>query len=353
MEDLIESIVQDVNQGSEPVPVEQRQPEQDAPIDIMNEPETPEPAKPEDFLKTHFPDLESVDQLKEQTTMAKTLKEENEKMKTELEKIKSSLKGFDVGVDPKYLRFQKLEKENPNLAKMYRNLIFSDEGEDGGFKGSEKILRYAMIMDDPDLADSPTVLKIKMREKYPILFEEDADPDSDEYTEGMELVKHDAKKAKQRIMSEFDKIDVPVAETPEAKKERVEKILKSWDGFDFKNKELTTVKVSLDGDSPEPFMDIEIPEGERTTYLKAAMQYMIDNGLEKSKDSVEQIQKYINGLWIGGNLAKYNRMVAENAKQMTEREWRKYLHNPKQIKQPDTSSKPSSKDDFISGLLSD
>lgn len=348
MEDLIESIVDERN--AEAQKPEEQQPdllanmlggEQSQPQQVETE-SKPAP-KGEDYFKTYFPDYESVDQVKEKITKASELEAETAKLKEELDKVRSSLKGFDAGLDPKYLRLQKIEKENPALAPIYKRMML-------GEIDNKELLRMSLVMEDPDLAEDKEMLDMRLEEKYPVLFDDDADPDSDEYQKAMKKLNYDAKKAEQRLKAEFEKIDVPMAETPEMRKEKIQKILKSWEGFDFKNKELTTVKVSLDGDSESHFMDIEIPEGERTTYLKAAMQYMIDNGLEKSKDSVKHIQDYVRGLWIGGNLQKYNRMIAENSRKMSDREWRNYIHNPKPAKVNVSSGNRSSVDDFISSL---
>lgn len=348
MEDLIESIVDERNAEAQ----KNAEPQADPLDDVLGSmqqqpPAAPPEAKPapqkEDYFKTYFPDYESVDQVKEKITKASELEAETTKLKEELDRVKSSLKGFDAGLDPNYLRLQKIEKENPKLAPVYKRMLL-------GEIDNKELLKMSLVMDDPDLAEDKEMLDMRLEEKYPVLFDEDADPDSDEYQKAMKKLNYDAKKAEQRLKSEFEKIDVPMAETPEMRKEKVQKILKSWDGFDFKNKELTTVKVSLDGEGENHLMDIEIPEGERTTYLKAAMQYMIDNGLEKSKESVKHIQDYVRGLWIGGNLQKYNRMIAEHSRKMGDREWRSFIHNPKPVKVDVNPGTKSSVDDFISNL---
>ena len=319
----------EVEQESPPEVIENEEPSEESTKELVEKQDSTD-----DFLKTHFPDVESIDDLKAKTSSLKTLEEENKALKEEINRIKESLKGFDGGIDPNYLRLQKIDKENPNLAPIYKKMML-------GELSSKDYLEMSMIMDDPDLAQDKEMLDMAMEDKYPILFEEDSDPDSEEYKKAMKRLNYDAKKAEQRIRSEFDKIDVPVLETEEQKKEKTEKILNSWKDFNFKDKSLTTVKVSLDGEKGSyHFMDIEIPEAERNQYLKAALEYMINNGLEKGKDSVEKMQKLITGMWIGGNLEKYNRTIIERRAQMSDREWRKFIHNPKQEK---TISKPVEK----------
>lgn len=349
MTDLIEDMINETSGfGSKAetteeindVPVPQEEPQE------PQEPEPPEQqpepkAEPDDFLKTHFPDVASVDDLKAKTSSLKVLEEENKTLKDELEKVRGSLKGFDGGIDPNYMRLQKIEKENPKLAPVYKKMML-------GELSSKDYLTMSMIMDDPDLSEDKEMLDMALEDKYPVLFEEDSDPDSDEYKKAMKRLNYDAKKAEQRIRGEFDKIDVPVLETAEQRKEKAEKILGSWKDFDFKDKALTTVKVSLDGEGgSNHFMDIEVPEAERNQYLKAALQYMIENGLEKGKDSAERMQKMVTGMWIGGNLEKYNRMIIERRAQMSDRDWRKFIHNPRPEK---SISKPAEKG-LIDNLL--
>jgi hypothetical protein len=356
MDDLIQDIIDEQQQG------EQQQPEGDFLGEVISDtgkvveqpqnepaeqseqqsPEQPEKVEQPDFLSTHFPDFKSVDEVKEGLSAIDKYKEENETLRAEIEKIKGSLKGFDSGIDPNYLRLQKIEKEDPKLAQVYKQMML-------GNLSSNELLKMSLIMEDSDLAEDKEMLEMRLEDKYPVLFDEDVDPDSDEYKKAMKKVAYDAKKAEQKIKAEFEKIDVPMPETSESRKQRVEGVLKTWEGFDFKNKDLTTVKVSLDGDnSQSSFMNIEIPEKERSSYLKEAMQYMVENGLERSKDSVKELQTYVAGLWIGRNLPKYNRMIADHRAQMSEREWRERIHNPKPQK---TDVKQQQNEDFVEGFL--
>jgi hypothetical protein len=339
-------VIEDVISDAQPAEVGETVKEEGNPVDGEEQGTEPKPkpstTEPEpDFLTTYFPEFKSVDEVK---TAVDSFKEENEKLKGELEKLKGSLKGFDSGINPDYMRLQKIEKENPKIAPVYKQMLM-------GSMSNNELLKMSLVMEDPDLAEDQEMLEMRLEDKYPVLFDEDADPDSDEYKKAMKKVTYDAKKAESKIKSEFEKIDVPMPETTESRKEKVEKVLKTWDGFDFKNKELTTVKVSLDGeDSPVHFMDIDIPEKDKVPLLKEAMQYMVENGVEKSKDSVQQLQNYVAGMWIGRNLAKYNRMIIDRRAQMSEREWRERVHNPKPQKQ-NVNTQPQG--DVVMDILND
>ena len=105
----------------------------------------------------------------------------------------------------------------------------------------------------------------------------------------MKLFEYDAKKAEQMLRQEFEKIEVPKFKDNDVK-DKTNKAFETWRDFDFSNKDLTTVNVSLSGMYKEtvPFMDIEIPEKERDRYLKVV--YMIERGIENGKDSGDMLK---------------------------------------------------------------
>ena len=269
------------------------------------------------FLERNFPKEENF----------KTLEEENKRLKEDYNKLRNSMLGFEEGINPDYLRLHKIEKDNPKLASVYKRLLL-------GNLTSKEYIMMSMVMNDPDLAEDKEMLNMLLEEKYPGLFDEYSEPESKEYKKSMKLFEYDAKKAEQMLRQEFEKIEVPKFKDNDVK-DKTNKVFETWRDFDFSNKDLTTVNVSLSGDKEGetvPFMDIEIPEKERDRYLKAALVYMIERGIENGKDSGDMLKKLVTGMWIGENLNTYNRLVIEQRMRMSDREWRKFIHNPKEQK---------------------
>ena len=269
------------------------------------------------FLERNFPKEENF----------KTLEEENKRLKEDYNKLRNSMLGFEEGINPDYLRLHKIEKDNPKLASVYKRLLL-------GNLTSKEYLMMSMVMNDPDLAEDKEMLNMLLEEKYPGLFDEYSEPESKEYKKSMKLFEYDAKKAEQMLRQEFEKIEVRKFKDNDVK-DKTNKVFETWRDFDFSNKDLTTVNVSLSGDKEGetvPFMDIEIPEKERDRYLKAALVYMIERGIENGKDSGDMLKKLVTGMWIGENLNTYNRLIIEQRMRMSDREWRKFIHNPKEQK---------------------
>lgn len=271
------------------------------------------------FLDKHFSKKEEVD--------VKSLEESYKKLKGDYDKLRSNMLGFEEGINPDYYRLHLVEKDNPKLASIYKRLLLDN-------LSSKEYLMMSMVMDDPDLVDDTEMLNMLLEEKYPSVFDEFADVESADYKKSVKLFNYDAKKAEQRLRHEFSKIEVPKF-GGEDKSDRSEKVLETWRDFNFSDKSLTTVNVSLSGDKDGElvsFMDIEIPDQDRERYLKAALAYMVDRGVENVKGSGDMMKKLVSGMWIGENLNKYNRLIIEQRMRMSDREWRKFIHHPKEHK---------------------
>ena len=309
-----------------------------------------------DFLKTHFPDATSWDEVKQSRTKYKEVSEEHTKIKTEyeqtkadLEKMQRAMKGLESGVDPKYVRLQKLEKDNPVAADVYREFISNK-------MSAQKKIEAALKLEDPFLAENEKMLRIEMEDKYPIFFDTDLEEDTPEYERESLKMKRAEAAADRKLNEYFSKVEIPAIESAEQKKERIEKVFNTWKGYDFKTSDLTVVNVSLPGKegASEHFMDIEIPAQEKYVYLKAALHYILDNGLQNEPKNVSTLKKYVNALWIGNNLEKYNAAIIQQKSKMSDKELRQFIHNPGKFNQGSAGGGQgvSNAEDFIDSLPS-
>lgn len=233
-----------------------------------------------------------------------------------------------------YLKLDKLEQESPEKAEMYKKLLFGDDDH-------RAILKLKFINDNPELKSDNAAIDRFVKRKYPVLFDENADTESDEYQDALTDMKVDAISAKRALMSGFDAIEIetPKVEdkpdsqqsaSPEKEKEvSARKVAETWKAqFSRMIKEPGEIKSTFktsDGKS----VDVSIPiPGEKSSGISDSVaQFIIDNELELNDTNRGEVKSLISKLTIANNIDWYTDQVANRVRQTSDKQWVQEVSN--------------------------
>lgn len=324
---------------------EQTAPEAPEPKD---EPKPTPPEKPGFNVKEYFPEYESIDEIKEKlkgvlpNDEISALKEKATRY-DQNSKLFESLK--EAGLNQEYLRLQLLENQKSEKVGLYKKLLYGELQD-------IDLIKLDLIDKYPELKDDKEMLQFQLEEKFPQLFGEDVDIESQDYSKAQKKLQFEANQIRKRMKGEFESVALPDELNPEYRKTQIAKTVESWKpDFESHTEELTTIPVELDGG--DKFMDITIPEKERSKYLQAAVMYIADMNLPYNKASLKKVKDFVAGLYIQENLKSYNKAILDKRAEMSDAQWRKFIHNPKPS---DGSSKPKTEqtdglDKFFNELM--
>jgi hypothetical protein len=323
-------------------PGQTEQPETQEIPESQEKPEEPEVKTKEFDIKEHFPDFESIDEVKERLAKLKEMPadEDISKWKESAEKYNKHNEFIESlrnsGLNKDYLRLNALESQKSEKSEVFKKLLFGDLSD-------TDLIKLDLVSQYPELKDDKEMLEFQLEEKYPHIFGADADPESDEFQKAKKKMKFEANQVTKKLKSEFESIELPDTLNPDHKQEKMKKTIETWKGnFEEHSGELMTIDVNLD---KEKFMDIEIPKNKQKDYKNAALMFIAQNGLNYSKESLHKVKDYVKAMYIASNLPDYNKAILEKRAQMSDEQWRKFVHNPAPV---DKASKPKATkaDDF-------
>lgn len=309
-----------------------------------------------DILGEGYEDVEKV------KTLIQRAEQFTPEVENELENLRSlrddyekKTQDFQPYKNPAYYKLDKLEEEDPENLPVYRSILF-------GNPDPLELVKLQAIAENPDVfGEDEEALELFLQDRYPELYGEEAEEDSQEFKRGMTRLKVDANAAKRKFQEKIDSIEVPdpKKETEDLKEKR-EKIAGQWQNpFGELRKEFSKIPVTVyekDGKTPMELTSIEVDSKEVEPVLKQAAQFIVKGMLEPNKENVEAVKNFILSQWIQKNQTRYNTAIAEHVAKSNDSNWRKAVHNPKtskQTKPKDEGEGVSAEDGLIEQLKKD
>ncbi len=295
------------------------------------------PVDKQDYFTEHFEGYENVEIVKENLKNFKEQQTELTDLRTQKEQFANTTKELnDLKVkspyeDPNYFKLEQISKESPDDVSTYQKHIF------GGLSAIDYV-KLQFVQQNPDYKDQPEKVSRWVERKYPSLFDSEIESDSQEYMDAKMDLEVEVGKIKRTFDDRLKGIEVPdpVKGQADVEKQKTEFIEKWKPGFSKIKDDFGKIDISVNsenGKDVEQFMEIEIPKEKKEAYYKFAAEYIVNNNLPDTEESIRDVKSLMNKMYIVDNLNEYNTMIAEQVSKAEDGKWRKAIHNPKPTKE--------------------
>jgi hypothetical protein len=245
-----------------------------------------------------------------------------------------------AGNEPLY----KVSKLAEELGRNDYGFLFNIVQSDFKSMPALEVLKTKELLDNPEIYSGKEYLLDKgLLEQYNIEKPEDYDqlePDEQKRIDdkvALNTIKMEkAAKMARTYLSELQEKHKPeVVDTEKVQQEqkaKLENFVTQWKPtYQSVEKEFTKISIDVDG------ADFEIPIREEDAALKKqvfeeAAGYLVAQGLELNDKNIEHLKDVIIDRYISLNKKFVFKKIGEIAREMTDEQWRKRIHNPSAIK---------------------
>lgn len=308
------------------------------------EPEKKVETPPTDWAKITGGKINSDAELEEALTAREKIKEyesykdKYSQLETEHNKLKSA--NPFAGNEALYKVSKLAEELNTQNYGFLFNIVQSD------FKGMSalEVLKTKELLDNSEIyAGKEHLIEQGLLEQYSIEKPgdyDDLEPDEQKRIDdkvAINTIKMEkAAKVARTYLSELQSKYKPEAVDTEAiqkeSKEKLENFVTQWKPtYQSIERDFTKISVDVDG------IDFEIPIREEDAALKKqvfeeAAGYLVAQGLELNDKNIEHLRDVIIDRYISLNKKFVFKKIGEIAREITDEQWRKKVHNPSAIK---------------------
>jgi hypothetical protein len=260
---------------------------------------------------------------------------------------KSKTPVFDGEFDSDFFRLGILAKKNPDKFEVLKQLKLNPAID------PIRLMVYDHIAKNPEYKGREAEVENYMKRKYQLNVRIPLPLSADDYTEeqvaerqaeideaqsqldfsktNLEL---DAKKVKSELDTEFQAIDLPKNKvvSEEERKASIEKARTDWTPVVNKIMEVLThiplMAQKADKDAPQEILKYEIPLDLKPKYTQQLLDYLSNNNIPLSEQSVQQAASMFINTFKQENEARINHAFAQKIRSLTEAEYDQAYSNP-------------------------
>lgn len=320
--------------GSRPIPEHKIEPE------IKTEPEKKVDPEKKVELEVKVEPEKKTDPITKVEPEIKTDTVDYAKRVSELEAELTTLKTQPPPVtikNPLYHKLSVIESESPDEVPLFHEILF-------GNPDSVKLWKIGFMQDNPKYKDRPDDVQLLLEDKYPILFDHDADKESSEYKVATMKFDIEVSKVKDRFDERLNKITPPdtqaqIAAHAEAEKAAMNTLTESWKSdFGYIAGDFKKIKFTAElEDNNKAEFEFEIPLDKQKQLLESAAVYVLHNKMQKTPESIEKVRNFMTDKYFAENrTAILNHVVRVNTEKVSkERDsyWTKKTNNNKPLGQ--------------------
>lgn len=254
----------------------------DAPkIDELQKPEEEKPVV-YDF-STFGENYKSEEDIKTALTEREALQEKIKELESKFEET-SKANPFAGNED--LAKLYGLLQKQPEDAEFYKQLMF-------GKVDAFALLKMDYIKNHPNRKDNEEVVTDIIQDRYPDLFDEDADPEDKAYKVAMARMEDDAEAIKSKYLSELDKIKVPGLQSKEEIESQRKNLEGSWKPIvETAFKEDIEYPLFKQGDK-EPMYKHTFKKEELKQLVPMAVAQLVNSNSELTQDNFEKVYRTV------------------------------------------------------------
>lgn len=327
-----------------------------------------EPEKPEDKLLDEPPAGGGDDILKELgfntkeelKTRFDAFKQREKELQEEVERAKQSTP-VTYDVDEDTIKESIFRKENPEKYSAYMRLKYGNLGE-------EDVIALGLMEENPEMFSSIDEARSYVNMKYGDKKKKELPSDADDEDESRiksenQLIefenkdnklkrKNIANEYKTKMLSVFDKIEIPKKEQDTSAIKEMEGYIKSWQ---------PKFQQTIMGDKSITFGEFVYNLDEETVkvYRNIAAQFVANNKLEISDKEVENIRNYAGSVIFATKKEDILQEYGNYVRKLSDKEWedkvaKKFFNSSgierKDEKNPDAGKTKNTVDDYLANL---
>lgn len=255
-------------------------------------------------------------------------KEYNE-FKNEFGTVLSTYKNPFANEDIKIVN--ELLKSNNNL-NITTALKIKDIGKNIDTASDIDVIKIGMMLENPDIPEN--IIEKKIQKKYDLPSKEELEMMSEDEKEEYMITMYDVKKEsnqyrnkiKEMINGISNKDTEKLIETLNKGKEELIKEYNKYDNDIFVNNKFT-INI-LNENKEEPFVNIEIPKEYIEKNLNDNKQFLVNNGIAPTHETIEVVKEAIKAKYIIDNLPKIANTIASRARSIALEEAMRKRVNP-------------------------
>jgi hypothetical protein len=221
-----------------------------------------------------------------------------------------------------YQRLEQVEAADPKKAEVLKKVLFGNPSD-------MELWKIKFLAENPGIDDAAADKKLKRT--FPELFKDDPDKESQAYKDQLEDLQLESSRAKIKLRSEFDAIEVKATQEagPQTDPEQ-EALITSWKpSFQTLRQESKfKLNVKLD-DVTSQDVDVEIPADELKDVQLEAARYLMAEKLPVSEASMQLVRDHMRDYYIGKQSVRYTTNLIKKTLETRDKEWEQALANGK------------------------